>query len=341
MTHLGRPPGWEDEPPHLLIRASAGSGKTYRLSSRYLRLLRRGARPESILATTFTRKAAGEVLARVVTRLAAATDDDATRAVLAGDLPGRSLTREACLAMLRGLADDLHRLSISTIDSFFNRIAQSFARELDLPPEPMVVDDTHPAVEQVRLDAIEAMLGDADLPGMVALLRQFHHDQAARSVTDALSDIIRQTHEVYRESPTREAWSRLNPNGLLDEDGLQAATKALLDAADDLPKTTRSWTDAYAKNRDAALARDWEEFLKVGLAKAVCRGGGLYYNTPIEGKLLDALTPLIDHAAVKMIERLGLQTVATYDLLHRFDEHSRPRTARDRRRPDRGHVLPA
>ncbi len=49
-----------------LVRASAGTGKTYRLTARLLRILLQGAPPESILATTFTRKAAGEILDRVL-----------------------------------------------------------------------------------------------------------------------------------------------------------------------------------------------------------------------------------------------------------------------------------
>ena len=46
---------------HLMIRASAGAGKTYALSNRYLKLLYQGAEPAAILASTFTRKAAGEI----------------------------------------------------------------------------------------------------------------------------------------------------------------------------------------------------------------------------------------------------------------------------------------
>ena len=45
-----------------IIRASAGTGKTFQLTNRYLQLLRMGERPDEILATTFTRKAAGEIL---------------------------------------------------------------------------------------------------------------------------------------------------------------------------------------------------------------------------------------------------------------------------------------
>ena len=42
-------------PEPLLIRASAGTGKTYQLTGRLLKLLSDGVAVESILATTFTR----------------------------------------------------------------------------------------------------------------------------------------------------------------------------------------------------------------------------------------------------------------------------------------------
>ncbi|OYV78458.1 MAG: hypothetical protein B7Z73_19770 [Planctomycetia bacterium 21-64-5] len=48
--------------PHTLIRASAGTGKTFQLSNRYLGLAAAGSPTDEILATTFTRKAAGEIL---------------------------------------------------------------------------------------------------------------------------------------------------------------------------------------------------------------------------------------------------------------------------------------
>lgn len=54
---------------HATVFASAGSGKTWLLVSRLVRLLLAGARPEGILAVTFTRKAAGEMQARLRQRL--------------------------------------------------------------------------------------------------------------------------------------------------------------------------------------------------------------------------------------------------------------------------------
>ncbi|MGQ9661045.1 MAG: UvrD-helicase domain-containing protein, partial [Kiritimatiellia bacterium] len=61
---------------HLAISASAGSGKTFRLAHRYLRLLAEGVPPDRIIALTFSRKAAGEMFDSVVNYLqkAAACD---------------------------------------------------------------------------------------------------------------------------------------------------------------------------------------------------------------------------------------------------------------------------
>lgn len=52
------------------IAASAGTGKTYRLASRYIALLVMGADPEKIIALTFTKKAAGEFRSRILHALA-------------------------------------------------------------------------------------------------------------------------------------------------------------------------------------------------------------------------------------------------------------------------------
>ncbi len=43
-----------------LIRASAGSGKTFKLTNRFIQLLVNGVPPEKVIALTFTKKAAGE-----------------------------------------------------------------------------------------------------------------------------------------------------------------------------------------------------------------------------------------------------------------------------------------
>ena len=84
------------EYPNILIRASAGSGKTFRLSNRYLGLMKLGVSPDQILATTFTRKAAGEILDRVMIRLAEAALDTEQCQELATFLKDPSLSKSDC-----------------------------------------------------------------------------------------------------------------------------------------------------------------------------------------------------------------------------------------------------
>ena len=55
--------------PIEIISASAGSGKTFSLTSELIEALKNGIRPEGILATTFTNKAATELIERVRLRL--------------------------------------------------------------------------------------------------------------------------------------------------------------------------------------------------------------------------------------------------------------------------------
>lgn len=59
-----------DPEAHVWLSASAGTGKTYVLSARVLRLLLRGVKPDAILCLTFTKAGAAEMAERVHQRLA-------------------------------------------------------------------------------------------------------------------------------------------------------------------------------------------------------------------------------------------------------------------------------
>ena len=153
---------------HELIRASAGTGKTYALTNRYLRLLQAGQHPDEILASTFTRKAAGEILGRVLLRLAQAATDDAKLAELQIALSHKSLTRRECLTLLARTTRQLHRLRIGTLDSFFAQLAGAFALEIGLPPGWRIAEEHEDAALRAR--AIEALLDNEDAGNLLTLV---------------------------------------------------------------------------------------------------------------------------------------------------------------------------
>ena len=145
--------------PHLLIRASAGSGKTHQLTSRFIGLLTSGEDPAGILAVTFTRRAAGEIMERVLLRMLTATvDPEALKQlqdslVEAGFEPASSPQIEVAL---RGLVDQLHRCGVSTLDAFFARLAVAHTFECELPPGWTILEKDQ--LEAVQAAAIQQIL---------------------------------------------------------------------------------------------------------------------------------------------------------------------------------------
>lgn len=78
----------------VVVEACAGSGKTWLLVSRIVRLLLSGTPPSSILAITFTHKAAGEMRARLYDWLhhcATASDADVRQFLLLRDIPANEI----------------------------------------------------------------------------------------------------------------------------------------------------------------------------------------------------------------------------------------------------------
>src|SRR4051812_5154889 len=126
-----------DPAVHAALSASAGTGKTQVLTARVLRLLLRGARPESILCLTFTKAAAAEMSNRIGSRLAKwvrlkdselATDLD--RIGEAND----PKTRERARQLFAKVLDCPGGLKIQTIHSFAQALLAAFPAEAGIVP---------------------------------------------------------------------------------------------------------------------------------------------------------------------------------------------------------------
>lgn len=125
-----------DPRANAVVHAAAGTGKTWLLTSRIIRLLLEGSAPGSILAITFTRKAATDIHERLRRRLfefAAAPDDrldELLRALgAAADSTNRARARELYEAFLTAVVE----LRATTFHAFCQDLLRRFPLEANLP----------------------------------------------------------------------------------------------------------------------------------------------------------------------------------------------------------------
>jgi ATP-dependent exoDNAse (exonuclease V) beta subunit len=313
---------------HQVFLASAGSGKTWQLSNRVLRLLLDDVPPERILATTFTRKAAGEILARVLSRLADAAASDEGLAELRealtdedGVLSGTPFDRARCRALLAQLVRRLDRFQVRTLDSFFSDLARRYGHELGLSPGWTLLDDADEIA--LRQDAVSAMLDPASGPELGAIVRALHGDAAERSVHERLMDSVETGHAVWLDAQP-EAWDALHPPPGLPPAELAALLERLGALEAPLAKGNGKPLKTWEKARDklVALAEEdrWEKVAGSGLLQHAVDDVPTYYKVCIEGAWLDELLALWQHVAHVLGTRLLRRGHAWRDLLARFHE---------------------
>ena len=123
---------------HVWLSASAGTGKTYVLSARVLRLLLRGVVPDAILCLTFTKAGAAEMADRVHARLASwvRLDDIRLHQELEalGEASGPDAVAEARTLFARILESRNGGLRIMTIHAFCQTLLAGFPIEAGLTP---------------------------------------------------------------------------------------------------------------------------------------------------------------------------------------------------------------
>lgn len=139
-----------------VVAASAGTGKTYLLVTRMIRLLLAGARPEGILALTFTRKAAAEMRARLFDRLSEMALLEDPDLQLALSQLGLATTRVDLLQarnLFEVLLFDDQGPRITTFHAFCQELLHRFPLEADVPAGYDLLENTG-LVEEMAWDAL-------------------------------------------------------------------------------------------------------------------------------------------------------------------------------------------
>ncbi len=163
----------------MALKASAGSGKTFALSVRFLALLFKGANPSEILTLTFTKKATAEMKERILDYLKILQKENLENEKEKSQNILKELEEKYHLDpdLVRNSAQKIYQrflnaeIRISTIDAFFQSILRKFCWFVGLSANFEVNEDTEAHQQQLNEGFLSA-LNNEQLEELSAFIAQ-------------------------------------------------------------------------------------------------------------------------------------------------------------------------
>jgi ATP-dependent exoDNAse (exonuclease V) beta subunit len=289
--------------PTTIINASAGSGKTYRLAVAYLQALLQPLpdgtlpAPQSVLATTFTRAAASEILERVLRRLALAVilPEELSRLVEDIDRPG--LERGDLVRLLESVCHALPLLQIGTIDGLFSRIVRVMGLDLAFPPSWSMASDA--LGNELALLAADRLLNSPEVRLVRAQWQRYAQFKPGIRVRAALVELLEESRFVLLDADVAEDNPELAEPQIFAQEEVSALL-ALLDGFEvpltkgKPPKPHSSWVKEMEKLKSLFNGESTCISLLKGhpLLSSIHMEGFTYYKVPIPEALREILGPL-------------------------------------------------
>ncbi|TWU26101.1 ATP-dependent helicase [Bythopirellula polymerisocia] len=201
----------------LLVLAGAGTGKTRVVTHRIAELIRHGTLPERILAVTFTRKAAGEMLDRATKLLGGKRKKQVSRPLI-------STFHSLCVKILRRHVEHLGYPRKFTICDRSDQQSEARAalREIRCPDQSLKPGDLLSIVSQWKSRSFEpgraASVADSDREHIAAAAyRRYQSNLKAKGMVD-FDDLLLLTQQLFAKHPAvRREEAGLFDHILVDE----------------------------------------------------------------------------------------------------------------------------
>ena len=271
-------------PQHsVVVEACAGSGKTWLLVSRVVRLLLAGVPPGEILAITFTRKAAQEMQARLHEwlHLLSTGDDDTAREFLRER--GLDEIDNALLAKARSLYREMllvqPGITINTFHGWFMQIIQRAPLNAGVPVGMQLLERTSAIREEAWLALADSLRLSPD--GQTSRFMQWLFSQyGLHSTRSLLESFVNKRAEWWAYTQDRDDAVEWATEQLQIELDIDLDADPIADACDDVllqtallafVKELATGTDAQCKNADKlqvawGLADSHQRFTALSLA---------------------------------------------------------------------------
>ena len=256
------------------VSANAGSGKTYVLARRVIRLLLAGTDPSRILCLTYTRAAAANMANQVFGELSAWTrmdDADLTEVIrkLTGTRPGAEMLRRGRRLFARAL-ETPGGLKIQTIHAFCEAVLHQFPLEANIAGHFEMIDARMEATlfAEARRGMLQASAQDPDIDAaldtVLAIGGEFGLDVVLQEVVtkrEAVRDFVAQMKAA--PEPFAPVFTRFGFRSGTTESDIAGSLWPLDYFTADFADALRTRADAVNKKR----ALEFAESLKAVIAE--------------------------------------------------------------------------
>jgi len=205
-----------------IYKASAGSGKTFTLTKEFLKIIFSSPYEyKNVLAVTFTNKATEEMKNRLINELniLAINGKSAYRDILKDELKlSKSNIQKKAILLRTLLLHDYGNLSITTIDSFFQKIMRAFTKELSIYPGYNIELDSNMVLKNAYEQLMQNLNSNKELKKWLSdLLRtriiQGKPYSIESKIVDIGKELFKEDFSTYGESIKY----KLNNNSFLKE----------------------------------------------------------------------------------------------------------------------------
>ena len=280
-----------------VYKASAGSGKTFRLACEYIKLLiDNPIRYRHILAVTFTNKATEEMKHRILSQLYGIwkklpSSDDYLQEVMESLMIDQDMASKKAGIALHQLLHDYSYFRVETIDSFFQTVLRNLARELDLTAN-LRVELNDDQVEEQAVDMLIEQLQKDDLilKWLISYIEQSIEEDKSWNVIGHVKKFGKTIFREYYKSHSEELNACITQKGFFKQyvkelESLRAqAKKTMNDIGDQFFKVISEnglAPDSFA-NKNRGISSYFRKLQGNDFSDKVC------YNATVEKCLTDS-----------------------------------------------------
>ena len=247
-----------------ILKASAGSGKTFNLARTYIKLLLQNEDPTAyrhILAVTFTNKATDEMKSRILKELHRLSTEPGksqyTKDFVPSLFPTEAALQKKAEDVLFNILHDYSAFSVSTIDRFFQQTLKAFSKEIG-----------QFASYQVELDKDSLVSESVD-----RILDSLTEDNKALLgwLSDSMMDQLEQGHRFNLEGSLSEMAKRLKSDehrAVVEEYGIDEEKTYSKENLTRMKSRFREVINSYVKEVKAAATAVSDAFAQAGVSPA-------------------------------------------------------------------------